>query len=53
VAVERAGEIIMEIPSGFILDTDDDIYVCGTVEALNRFYDSFQQGEPPLVPATI
>jgi len=52
VAVERAGEIIMEIPSGFILDADDDIYVCGTVEALNRFYDSFQQGEPSLVPAT-
>jgi Trk K+ transport system NAD-binding subunit len=50
VAVERAGEIIMEIPSGFILRADDDIYVCGTVEALNRFYDSFQQGEPSLVP---
>ena len=51
VAVERAGEIIMEIPSGFVLDAGDDIYVCGTVEALNRFYDSFQQGEPSLVPA--
>ena len=53
VAVERAGEIIMEIASDFVLQAKDDIYVCGTVEALNRFYDSFQQGEPPLVPATI
>ena len=53
VAVERDGEIIMEIPSDFILDADDDIYVCGTLDALNRFYDSFQQGESPMVPATI
>jgi len=52
VAVERAGEVIMEIPPTFILDADDDIYVCGTVDALNRFYDSFQQDDPSLVPAT-
>jgi Trk K+ transport system NAD-binding subunit len=52
VAVERDGEIIMDIPSSFTLDADDDIYVCGTVEALNRFYDSFQQGEDSLKPVT-
>ena len=42
----------MDIPSDFVLVATDDIYVCGTGEALNRFYDSFQQGEPPLVAAT-
>ena len=42
-AVERNGEIIMDLPSTFVLAADDDIYVCGTVDALNRFYDSFQQ----------
>jgi len=52
VAVERNAEIIMDIPSSFTLDTDDDIYVCGTVEALNRFYGSFQQGEDSLKPVT-
>jgi len=53
VAVERDGEIIMDIPTGFTLDADDDIYVCGTVDALNRFYDSFQQGEDSLKPVTV
>jgi len=53
VAVERDGEIIMYLPSTFVLSENDDIYDCGTVDALNRFYDSFQQGESPMVPATI
>ena len=52
VAVERDGVIIMDVPTSFSLTADDDIYVCGTVEALNRFYDSFQQGEDSLKPAT-
>ena len=33
VAVERDGEIIMDVPTSFSLTTDDDIYVCGTVDA--------------------
>ncbi len=43
----------MDFGTGFALAADDDIYVCGTVDALNRFYDSFQQGEqlPAPVPA--
>jgi len=52
VAVERAGEVIMDFPATFSLAEDDDIYLCGTVESLNRFYDSFQQDEPPLAPVT-
>jgi len=53
VAVERDGEIIMDISPTFVLSANDDIYVCGTVDALNRFYDSFQQGESHMVPAAI
>jgi Kef-type K+ transport system membrane component KefB/Trk K+ transport system NAD-binding subunit len=52
VAVERKGEVIMDFGTNFALAADDDIYVCGTVDALNRFYDSFQQGEPAMIPAT-
>jgi Trk K+ transport system NAD-binding subunit len=52
VAVERGGEVIQEFPPDFVLREDDDIYVCGTLEALNRFYDSYQQDNAPLKPAT-
>jgi len=52
IAVERAGEVIMDFPAEFTLAEHDDIYLCGTVESLNRFHDSFQQDEPPLTPAT-
>ena len=37
VAVERAGEIILDIPSSFVLAEDDALYVCGTVRALEHF----------------
>jgi Kef-type K+ transport system membrane component KefB/Trk K+ transport system NAD-binding subunit len=47
VAVERAGEVMQEFAPDFVLDAHDEIYVCGTVEALNRFYDSYQQDEAP------
>ena len=46
VAVERDGEVILDFAADFVLAENDDIYVCGTVAALNRFYDSFQQDEP-------
>jgi len=37
VAVERGGEVIMDIPSAFTLTENDELYVCGTVDALSRF----------------
>jgi Kef-type K+ transport system membrane component KefB/Trk K+ transport system NAD-binding subunit len=42
IAVERAGEVIMELTTEFTLQESDDIYICGTVEALNHFHDTFQ-----------
>jgi K+/H+ antiporter YhaU regulatory subunit KhtT len=39
VAVERAGEIILDIPASFVLAEDDALYVCGTVKALELFHE--------------
>jgi Kef-type K+ transport system membrane component KefB/Trk K+ transport system NAD-binding subunit len=52
VAVERAAEVIMDFGPEFVLAEDDDIYVCGTVEALNHFYDSFVLGTTESPPPT-
>lgn len=41
VAVERAGEVIMDISPSLVLAEGDDIYICGTIDGLNRFYEAF------------
>ena len=41
IAVERAGEIIMDIPASFVLAEEDALYVCGMVEAFDHFYEEF------------
>ncbi len=41
IAVERAGEVIMDIPSSLVLGEDDALYVCGTADAFNRFHKEF------------
>ena len=41
VAVERAGEIIMDVSPEFILTGTDAVYVCGTVDAFNGFNEEF------------
>ena len=43
VAVERAQEVIMDIPQSFVLSHTDALYVCGTVDAFNGFYEAFAQ----------
>ena len=45
VAVERGGEVIMDIPSAFALTAEDELYICGTVDALNRFYEAFTESQ--------
>jgi voltage-gated potassium channel len=45
VAVERDGEVIMDIPSAFTLTAEDELYICGTVDALNRFYEAFTESQ--------
>ncbi|MCH7881337.1 MAG: cation:proton antiporter [Proteobacteria bacterium] len=41
VAVERAGEVIMDLPQSLVVAEGDGLYVCGTVKNLNRFYEAF------------
>ncbi|MFT5351273.1 MAG: Trk K+ transport system NAD-binding subunit, partial [Gammaproteobacteria bacterium] len=41
IAVERAGEITINIPTSFILMENDALYVCGMVDAFERFYEEF------------
>ncbi len=41
VAVERAGEVIMEIPASFTLAPADALYICGTPTAFDRYYEEF------------
>ena len=38
IAVERAEEVIMDIPPDFVLVEGDALYVCGTVNDFDHFY---------------
>ncbi len=41
VAVERQGEIVIDGPPDFKLAPDDALYLCGTANAFNRYYEAF------------
>ncbi|MBT6630905.1 MAG: hypothetical protein HOB49_28060, partial [Gemmatimonadetes bacterium] len=41
VAIERAGEIMMDIPPTFSLVEEDAMYLCGTADAFNRLFDQY------------
>jgi len=41
VAVDREGEVIMDIPQSFVLTDTDAVYVCGTVDAFRMFSEAF------------
>jgi Kef-type K+ transport system membrane component KefB/Trk K+ transport system NAD-binding subunit len=43
IAVERADEVIMDIPSDFVLRDGDALYVCGTVDNFDHFYEEFTE----------
>jgi Trk K+ transport system NAD-binding subunit len=43
VAVARAGEVIMDIPPSLVVAEGDELYVCGTVNDLNRFDEEFRE----------
>jgi len=43
IALGRNGDLIMDMPADIVLEVDDDIYVCGTTDALNRFSDAVKQ----------
>ena len=41
VAVERAGEVIMDIPASLALEPEDALYICGTPASFDRYYEEF------------
>ena len=41
VAVEHAGDVIMEIPASLVLEPEDALYICGTPAAFDRYYEEF------------
>ncbi|MCP3915550.1 MAG: hypothetical protein GY711_08350, partial [bacterium] len=41
VAVERGGELMMDSSPDLRLREDDALYICGTINAVNRYYDEF------------
>jgi voltage-gated potassium channel len=41
IAIERGEEVIMDIPSDLVLIEGDALYVCGTVDAFDQFYEEF------------
>ncbi|MCP3915551.1 MAG: hypothetical protein GY711_08355, partial [bacterium] len=41
VAVERGGELMMDSSPDLRLREDDAMYICGTINAVNRYYDEF------------
>ncbi|NKB37125.1 MAG: hypothetical protein GKR93_08105 [Gammaproteobacteria bacterium] len=41
IAVEREGEILMEVPESFRLRESDALYICGMVESFDRYYEMF------------
>jgi Trk K+ transport system NAD-binding subunit len=43
IAVERSEEVIMDIPPDFILVPGDALYVCGTVDDFDHFYEEFTE----------
>jgi Kef-type K+ transport system membrane component KefB/Trk K+ transport system NAD-binding subunit len=41
IAVERNGEVFMDMPPSFVLTEGDALYVCGTIEAFDHFHEQF------------
>jgi voltage-gated potassium channel len=42
VAVERGTEVLLEFDAGFLLQPDDALFVCGTINSLDRYQREFQ-----------
>ena len=43
IAIERAGEVLMDWLPSFILAESDALYVCGTADAFDTFYKEFPE----------
>lgn len=46
VAVERSGEVVVAFGPDFVVHADDTLFVCGSVNSLERYQREFQAGNP-------
>ena len=44
VAVERDGDIIVEFDTDFTVQANDELFVCGSFNSLERFQKDFKTG---------
>jgi K+/H+ antiporter YhaU regulatory subunit KhtT len=47
VAVEREREVLVEFGDGFVMRADDTLFVCGSVNSLERYQRKFQTHSRP------
>ena len=47
VAVERPGEVVVEFDDGFLVRPDDALFVCGSINSLERYQRQFQAATAP------
>ena len=51
IAVEREGQAIMDLPAQFLLKQGDALYVCGTTDAFEHFYEEFTESTESIAAA--
>jgi Trk K+ transport system NAD-binding subunit len=49
VAVERASDVLVEFGDDFVVDPDDALFVCGSINSLERYQREFQVKTAPAV----
>lgn len=47
VAVERDGAVVVEFEHGFLVQADDVVFICGSVNSLGRYQREFRAGPAP------
>ena len=44
VAIERGDDLLVEFGAEFVIQTGDAVYICGSADAIQKFYREFPQG---------
>jgi len=52
VAVERGDDVVVEFGADYELTPDDDVYICGTPEAISEYIEHFHAAAPVRIDAT-